>query len=194
MLRIFLEWHLSGNGLLVTPLSGFSRIVHYHILRWTLCGSHSDSLSCSWASLLCIWPSQGVFTLHVQIHGSPEWINDPSSNKFHTLECFPVSHTKGTLRFSIPFFFLFCFVLLYFSSSAFSSFCGFVYSPILGTCSWNGFNSFSGCPQGFLFPYPLLLLNFWLIHCLKFQIPHSAADPLPADFSIIQLVVLLWLS
>lgn len=129
------------------------------------------------------------------MHGTSEWTNDPSSNKFH-----PHLNASQFLilkvpRFSIPFLsFLFCFVLLCFSCSAFCSLCGLAHSPTLRACSWKGFNSSSGCPQGFLFPYPFRRLDFWLIHCLKFQIFPPVADPLPADLSIIELVVLLWLS
>lgn len=88
----------------------------YWILRWTSCGSNSDTLSLLWASLLCIWPSQGVYRLHMQTHGGPEWINDPSSNRFHThLNAYQFLILKVHSDFPFPFF-DFLFVLFCFDS------------------------------------------------------------------------------
>ena len=111
-------------------------------------------------SLHCICPSQGADVLCMQTHGTAEWINDPTSDKFYThlnASQFLVQKVPSDFPFPSSVYFLFCF-----SSSSFSSLCGFAYSPIPGACSWNGFNSSFGCPQGFLFPSPLWLLDSWL--------------------------------
>lgn len=84
---------LPGNGFLLSFLCSFSRIKHYWTLRRPCCGSHSDILAPSWAPPICILPSQGIYTLDIQMRGTPEWINDPSSNKSpHTYTFFSLSN------------------------------------------------------------------------------------------------------
>lgn len=116
------------------------------------------------------------------------------TNSTHTWTLPSFSYKKYTQIFhSLPF--IYFFVLFRFASQVpLSALSGFAHSPILGACSWNGFNSSFDCPQGFLFSSSPWLLDFWLIHCLRFQSLPPPADPLPADLSIIELVVLLWLS
>ena len=128
----------------------FSRVKHYWILGWT---SFPPSLGGP-TSLHCIWPSQGVDVLLMQIHGTVEWINDPTSNKFHT----PLNTCQAHVR-KVPSDFPFVSsIYLFFASllkSSLGSLCSLAYSSIPGTCSWNEFNSPLSALR--VFSSPLLL-------------------------------------
>ena len=187
MLWVFPQWLQCppGSGLLVSPPSTFSRVKSYWILGWASFPPSPGGPT----SLHCICLSQGVDVLLMQIHGTVEWINDPTSNSTHPWTLPRLRYERYPQSFHcLLHLFIFCFVpqVPPWALSAALPILLFL-EPVLEmnlTLLW--------LPSGFSLPLSSLTPQF-LAYSLS-QIPKfpPAADPLPADLSIIELVVLLW--
>lgn len=117
-----------GSGLLVSPPSMFSRVKHHWILGWASFPPSRGGPT----SLHCIWLSQGVDVLLMQTHGTVEWINDPTSNKFHT----PLNTRQAHVR-KVPSDFPFISSVYLFFALFLKFLLGLSRRPCLFSYSWN---------------------------------------------------------
>lgn len=167
------------SGLLVSPPSMFSRVKHYWTLGWA---SFPPSPGAP-TPPHCTWLSQGVDVLCKSMAPWNRLMTQHQTNStpLNTSQAYAYRCPQVSIR--LFHLFIFCFGVPQVPPCALV---GLASSPILGTCSWNEFNSPLTALRVFS---SLSSLTPRFLAYSPSQIPKLLlAGPLPADLSIIELV------